>query len=345
MTAPLILTYSAMRLPWPTPWENLFGRPAPLGLEIGFGNGVFLADLARKEPHTNWLGIEIAHAPLLWTENRLRRLGLENVRLLHGEAFMILHCLFTPASLETVHINFSDPWHKKRHHERRLVDAPFLRLLVSRLRVNASLYIATDIESYAAQIGLALAQTEGLKNATASPWMSERSDPTVMTHYERKARHAGRACFYFHYQRVAPHVPPAPYDQAEDKEILPMPNAMLRLPLSLDEASTRFTPHTLRSGERVARLIRVFREVNAPHLLIEAHIEEPLFSQHLMILVVQRGVDEVLVRLSEVGYPRPTRGVHDAVHGVVMWLLSLHPEAHILQHKLKWPQADEAESS
>ncbi|MFP4323127.1 MAG: tRNA (guanosine(46)-N7)-methyltransferase TrmB [Anaerolineales bacterium] len=330
------LSLHALALPWPPDWPHVFGRTAPLVLEIGFGHARFLTDLARQHPGWNLIGLERAHAPLAWAEETLQKQSLPNIRLVNGEGLMALHCLFEPASLARVYINFSDPWHKKRHRKRRLITPEFLATLATRLQPGGDVYIATDIAQYAGEIGLALARTPGLRNAYPTPWMSQR-EGGVLTHYERKALREGRPCHYFRYVRDAKPLPALPV-----YEELAMPNATLHLPLDADAIGAAFEPHSLqtRQGERISKVMHVYQEPDQAVLMFETVIEEPLFSQRLMLKLLRHASGEWGLGAGAVGYPRATAGLHDAVRLLVDWLVSLHPEAHIIQHTLRPPDAD-----
>jgi tRNA (guanine-N7-)-methyltransferase len=321
-----------MALPWPPNWDTLFGRPAPLVVEVGFGNGYFLADLALHHPGLNVVGIERAHSPMTWTESRVQRKKLENVRLVFGEALMSLRCLFPPNSVEAFHINFSDPWPKKKHHKRRLITQEFLETVASRLKPGGNLYIATDILQYAGEIGLALSSTPGLKNAYPSPWMVEREDTRIRTWYERQAIAAGRSSHYFKWRRTESAVlhPLIPQEEV-------MPNARLHLPYPIETAAEQFQPMTVIHGDRVVNVARVYQQYGKPHLMFETYIEEALFNQRLALTLETRP-NETLLNLGHLGYPRATRGVHDAAALLMGWLISLHPEARIIEHTILVPE-------
>jgi tRNA (guanine-N7-)-methyltransferase len=330
----VMFSYTAMHLPWPVDWSSLFGRVAPLVLEIGFGNGKFLADLAQQHPDWNLVGIERAHDPLKWTEALIAKRALTNVRLINGDALMSLHCLFEPASLSQIHLNFSDPWPKKRHHERRVINPRFLQALASRLALGAEVLIATDIEQYAGEIGVALSQTQGLKNAYASPWMMQRENPSVITAYEAKAINEGRPCHYFKYRRTAETLPLLPvYTE------FPMPNVHLQLPFSLEKALHAFEGQLYRHEDRIVKTISAYQEAKRPTLLFEVQVEEALFSQHLAIRLSQRSDGSYLLAPSPLGYPRATRGVQDAVFYLAEWLVNLEVGAQVLEGAIKPPHA------
>ena len=141
-----------------------FGRSAPVVLEIGFGMGDATAQIAAALPGTDFIGIEV-HAPGVGA--LLKRIGeqqLTNLRLIRHDAVEVLQQMIPPASLAGVHIYFPDPWHKKRHHKRRLIQPPFVELLIGRLAHGGYLHCATDWQPYAEQMLQVLGAEAGLVN-------------------------------------------------------------------------------------------------------------------------------------------------------------------------------------
>ena len=132
--------------------EQAFGRAAPLVVEIGFGMGVATIDIALASPGTNFLGIEV-HPPGVGSLLKLiGETGAGNVRIVRHDAVDVLEQMIGADSLAGVNIFFPDPWHKTRHHKRRLLQAPFVRLLASRLQAGGLLHCATDWQPYAEQM-------------------------------------------------------------------------------------------------------------------------------------------------------------------------------------------------
>src|SRR5690606_34327654 len=123
---------------------RLFGRAGPLVLEVGFGDGTFLAHLAEAYPAWNLLGAEISLASVSRAFRRLRRLGHRPVRLFRGQAEFLLRNIVPPEGLHRLYVNFPDPWPKKRHHERRLLQASFFRLAAARLEPNGAIHFTSD---------------------------------------------------------------------------------------------------------------------------------------------------------------------------------------------------------
>ena len=147
-----------------------FGRQAPCVLEIGFGMGDATAQVAAALPGTNFLAVEV-HAPGVGA--LLRRIGeqnLHNLRLFQHDAVEVLTHQIAPAALAGVHIWFPDPWHKKRHNKRRLIQPAFVQLLVSRLAPGGYLHCATDWQPYAEQMLDVLHNEPGLVNSAGAAY-------------------------------------------------------------------------------------------------------------------------------------------------------------------------------
>ncbi len=141
-----------------------FGRDAPTVLEIGFGMGDATAQIAAALPGTGFIGIEV-HAPGVGALlKRIGEQGLTNLRLIQHDAVEVLQHMIAPASLAGVHIYFPDPWHKKRHHKRRLIQPGFAALLATRLAHSGYLHVATDWQPYAEQMLEVLSAESGLAN-------------------------------------------------------------------------------------------------------------------------------------------------------------------------------------
>lgn len=186
-------------------WEALFpelARPLRIVLEIGFGRGEFLIDLAARAPEVAHVGVEVSWKRVLKMARRLARSELANVRLVHGAGQQVVAEAFGPGSLEAVWINFSDPWPKKRHHGRRLVQPALVAALAERLRPSGVLHVATDDVGYAEHIDAVLAAEPRLANAFApARWRREVPGRTP-TAYELAWRAEGRPLHFWEYRRV-----------------------------------------------------------------------------------------------------------------------------------------------
>lgn len=135
-------------------------------LEIGFGMGESTAQIAQTRPTDLFLGIEVHQPGVGALLKKIGELQLSNLRLIQHDAVEVLEQMITKGSLDGVHIFFPDPWHKKRHHKRRLIQKDFIELLVSRLRIGGYIHLATDWQHYAEQMLLVLNQHPALENSS-----------------------------------------------------------------------------------------------------------------------------------------------------------------------------------
>jgi tRNA (guanine-N7-)-methyltransferase len=164
--------------------ERAFGRSAPRILEVGFGMGETTAQVAARHPENDYLGIEV-HTPGVGSLlKRIAAEGLSNVRVIQHDAVQVVEKMIAPGSLDAVHIFFPDPWPKKRHHKRRLIQPPFVALLASRLKGGACLHVATDWEDYAQQILDVLSAEPTLVNT--APGFAPRPEWRPRTKFEAR---------------------------------------------------------------------------------------------------------------------------------------------------------------
>ena len=143
---------------------SLFGRQAITILEIGFGNGLSLAEMAEQHPEQNYFGIEVHRPGVGSLLVQVKKRELENVRVSYDDAVDVLEQQVSENSLDRIQIFFPDPWHKKRHHKRRLIQAEFVDVLVSKLAKNGVIHVATDWQNYAEHILETLTNCSQLKN-------------------------------------------------------------------------------------------------------------------------------------------------------------------------------------
>ena len=171
--------------------DAAFGRGGPRVLEIGFGMGQSLVAMAAAAPDSNFIGIEVHRPGVGKLLHSMAEQGVDNIRVYCHDAVEVLeHCI--PAdSLDTVQIFFPDPWHKKRHHKRRLIQPPFVDLLVGKLKRGAILHLATDWENYAEQMMEVLSTTEGLVNTRAPGQFAPRPNHRPLTKFENRGKRLG----------------------------------------------------------------------------------------------------------------------------------------------------------
>ena len=173
---------------------GVFPRRAPLHLEIGIGNGENLVQMAARNPRGNWLGCEVHRPGLGHALLELRRAGLRNLRLVEGDALELLSAL-PRASLAAVYIFFPDPWPKKRHQKRRLVQAALLDLLADRVQIAGRVYFASDDADYAQAVRDAIDASPRWINVAGMGSWAPRPHCRVPTRFEQRARKAGRQVY------------------------------------------------------------------------------------------------------------------------------------------------------
>lgn len=192
-----VLPYTAHPLDAPALW----GRTAPLVLEIGFGMGGATAEIAAQRPETDFLGVEV-HTPGVGALLKLiDERGLPNLRIVQHDAVEVLENMIAPASLAGVHVFFPDPWHKKKHHKRRLIQPDFVARLVSRLAPGGYLHCATDWQPYAEQMLEVLSAEPALENTTGG--YAPRPDYRPLTKFEHRGLKLGHGVWDLVFRRRA----------------------------------------------------------------------------------------------------------------------------------------------
>ncbi len=176
----------------PLDLEALFGNDHPVWLEIGFGNGESLAAMAAAHPERNWLGIEVHPPGVGRLLMRIEEQGLTNIRIIRHDAVEVLEKMIPPASLAGILLLFPDPWHKKRHHKRRIVQPPFVELVASRLRPGGLFHAATDWVPYAEWILERFeARPDLFENLAGPGGYAKRPETRPLTKFEARGQRLG----------------------------------------------------------------------------------------------------------------------------------------------------------
>lgn len=182
--------------------DRLFGRQAPHTLEIGFGNGASLAAMAEQEPDTDFIGIEVHRPGVGHLLLELERRGLKNVRIICDDAVQVLKNCLPDESLDRVLLFFPDPWPKKRHHKRRIVQPAFIELLARKLKSGGILHMATDWENYAGHMLAVMAQTEAFRNCAGRGNFSQRPAYRPATRFEQRGQRLGHGVWDLLFERM-----------------------------------------------------------------------------------------------------------------------------------------------
>ena len=178
-----------------------FGRHAPAVLEIGFGMGDATAHIAAALPGTDFIGVEVHEPGVGALLRRIDERGLTNLRIIQHDAVQVLEHMIAPASLAGVHVFFPDPWHKKKHHKRRLLQPDFVALLASRLSPGARLHCATDWQPYAEQMLEVLCGEPALRNTCDG--YAPRPDYRPLTKFENRGLKLGHGVWDLVFDKCA----------------------------------------------------------------------------------------------------------------------------------------------
>ena len=179
-----------------------FGRRAPRSLEIGFGNGEHLAALAAANPDRDYLGVEVHRSGVGRLMLSLEELGLHNVRIICHDAVEVLEAQIAPDCLDEVLVLFPDPWPKKRHHKRRLIQSALVALIASRLRSGATLRLATDWEPYAQHMLDVIGACAQLANLAPHGAFIERPADRTPTRFEKRGARLGHGVWDLAFRRI-----------------------------------------------------------------------------------------------------------------------------------------------
>ena len=184
-------------------WQVQFGNHQPVKLEIGFGMGDFLIEMATREPDSNFVGIDFSQDGIRKILARINNLHLKNIRVVFGDVREKIPLLFKDGELDTVYINFPDPWPKKRHTKRRLIKPEFVNQLAQKLSLEGRACLATDSESYGQEM-LEYCNAEALlQNLDDKQGFLEERIDLPKSKYEKNFINAGEKIFYLEYMRLA----------------------------------------------------------------------------------------------------------------------------------------------
>ncbi|ADU70531.1 tRNA (guanosine(46)-N7)-methyltransferase TrmB [Pantoea sp. At-9b] len=188
--------------PQPLDLTALFGRDAPLVLEIGFGMGASLVTMAKNNPHQNFLGIEV-HAPGVGAcLGSAKEAGVENLRVMCHDAVEVLEKMIPDNSLRMVQLFFPDPWHKVRHNKRRIVQVPFAELVMRKLKLGGVFHMATDWEAYAQHMLEVMSSIQGYQNLSGSHDYVPRPETRPLTKFEQRGQRLGHGVWDLMFERV-----------------------------------------------------------------------------------------------------------------------------------------------
>jgi tRNA (guanine-N7-)-methyltransferase len=328
-------------LPWrqktfPVAWQQEFGNDNALHLEVGFGDGRFTLRRALEQPNDNFVALEISTTSISRLLRKLRKAKLRNVRILKlGAQFAVKH-LFGTSSLESITVNFPDPWPKDKHVDHRLLQRSFYYVAANRLRTGGTIRLATDHPEY-----LAFAKEEAVASNVFTLRDEVAPEAVFATKYALKWKAQGKPLYYQVFESQGGDAPTTTIQplnsQPLKSERSSMPHALLTGRLPKDAMFTKqvmayedgyVIVHELlqslgtdadeNSGETVMKERWLFRVT----------VDEPDLKQQVLIVAKRREGDEFIVRFEPFGDPVLTKAARGAVHAVTEWLLSF-PSLHL----------------
>lgn len=182
--------------------DKIFGRTAPLFLEIGFGSGQSLLAVAKLQSEHNFIGVETHQPGIGALLMGMQEEDIKNLRVFYGDVIDVLEKCIPDAALAGVHIFFPDPWPKRRHHQRRLIQAEFIRLLIAKLQQGGVLHLATDWDHYAAHMMRVLSSEADISNLAGLGRFANRSSQRpIVTKFEGRAIREGRSIWEMQFQK------------------------------------------------------------------------------------------------------------------------------------------------
>ncbi|OOF24301.1 MULTISPECIES: tRNA (guanosine(46)-N7)-methyltransferase TrmB [Salinivibrio] len=184
-------------------WQQVFGNGNPVVLEIGFGMGASLVEMAKNAPEKNFIGIEV-HTPGVGAcLMAAREAGVTNLRVMCHDAVEVFEQMLPKESLDTVQLFFPDPWHKKRHHKRRIVQLPFAEMVRDKLKVGGVFHMATDWENYAEHMIEVMDAAPHYQNIAQEGYYVPRPDDRPLTKFEQRGHRLGHGVWDIKYTRTA----------------------------------------------------------------------------------------------------------------------------------------------
>lgn len=181
----------------------LFGRQAPLVLEIGFGMGDSLLQMARQMPEKNYIGIEVHRPGVGRLLNNARTEGLTNIRVYAEDAVEVLAQCIPDGSLDCLQLFFPDPWHKKKHNKRRILQPAFAQTVRSKLKIGGQFHMATDWENYAEQMMEVMSVAEGYRNSAGAGEFSPQPDFRPVTKFQNRGEKLGHGVWDLIFERIS----------------------------------------------------------------------------------------------------------------------------------------------
>jgi tRNA (guanine-N7-)-methyltransferase len=186
----------------PVDLNSVFNRVAPKILEIGFGSGHSLFEIAKRHPEKDFIGVETHQPGIGALMLEIEKEAIQNIRIFYGDAVEVLQKSIAASSLDGIQLFFPDPWPKRKHHKRRIIQPDFVNLLVDKLKSNGVLHLATDWEHYAHHMMQVLSKSDKLVNIAGAQQFAARSENRpITTKFENRGTQSGRHIWELQFAR------------------------------------------------------------------------------------------------------------------------------------------------
>jgi tRNA (guanine-N7-)-methyltransferase len=183
--------------------NEVFGREAPVVLEIGFGMGDSLVEMAKDQPEKNYIGIEVHRPGVGRLLSNAEKAELSNIRVFCDDAIEVLAQCIPDGSLSCIQLFFPDPWHKKRHHKRRIVQPEFAQTLRKKLKVGGVFHMATDWENYAEHMMEVMSEADGYQNVAGDGQYSPQPEWRPVTKFQKRGERLGHGVWDLMFEKTA----------------------------------------------------------------------------------------------------------------------------------------------
>ena len=183
-------------------FKTLFGNDKPVSIEIGFGMGDSLAQQAHAHPERNYIGIEVHRPGVGSLLVKMKELELTNIRVISHDAVEVLTDMIAESSIELLQLFFPDPWHKRKHHKRRIVNADFTRLLHSKIQTDGHFHMATDWQDYAKHMLKVMTASDGWENCSATNDYIPKPENRPSTKFQKRGEGLGHGMWDLMFKRV-----------------------------------------------------------------------------------------------------------------------------------------------
>lgn len=287
---------------FPLDWPTWFHREAPVGVEIGFGNGEYLLEWARRRPEWNLVGLEVSLASMERCQSRLRKNQIATARPLYCDARFALREFFAPDSIDHIVMNYPDPWPKRRHDSRRLISGNFTEVVAYGLKTDCYYELVTDQQFYA---------EEAAERFSESPFfetqpIEKNPERFVSTKYERKWREMGRGSFRLLARKIKSSNPTRLLENSE------MPHTFLKTEPALD-VIRELQDFTHRDNRGLVTVKQIFKNTEQDGYLLKVVAKDADYKQSFLVLVKPHEDGRWIVKLDQGALPYRTPAVKMAV--------------------------------